>query len=158
MFLANRRVTVAPHARTATEGFPRGTPFHRVVESPPRWFTAFETSRADHAQELQRFCVGVQPGWGRLVQCLSSHTSELSTACGNMIAAIRRTNASFPSRLILHQLACGVWVMFKRGRLIGDVFASIGVLLAIAGVLLLLAQYFVWLRRDIWHPMNIRMV
>ena len=48
--------------------------------------------------------------------------------------------------------------MFKRGRLIGDVFASIGVLLAIAGVVLLMAQYFVWLRTDIWHPMNIRTV
>jgi hypothetical protein len=40
-------------------------------------------------QDLQRFCVGVQPGGGRLVQCLSSRTSELSTACGNMIAAIQ---------------------------------------------------------------------
>jgi hypothetical protein len=48
--------------------------------------------------------------------------------------------------------------MLKRGRLIGDVFASIGVLLAIAGVLLLMAQYFVWLRTDIWHPVNIRTV
>jgi Cysteine rich repeat len=45
--------------------------------------------RAACDQDLQRFCVGVQPGGGRLVQCLSSHTSELSTACGNMIAAIQ---------------------------------------------------------------------
>jgi hypothetical protein len=37
-------------------------------------------------QDLQRFCVGVQPGGGRLVQCLSGHTGELSTACGNVIA------------------------------------------------------------------------
>jgi hypothetical protein len=43
--------------------------------------------RAACDQDVQRFCVGVQPGGGRLVQCLSSHTSELSTACGNMIAA-----------------------------------------------------------------------
>jgi hypothetical protein len=37
-------------------------------------------------QDVQRFCVGVQPGGGRLVQCLSFHTSELSAVCGNMIA------------------------------------------------------------------------
>ena len=45
--------------------------------------------RAACSEDLQRFCVGVQPGGGRLVQCLSSRTSELSTACGNMIAAIQ---------------------------------------------------------------------
>jgi cysteine rich repeat protein len=50
--------------------------------------------RAACAQDVQRFCVGVQPGGGRLVQCLSSHTREVSAACGNMIAAIhaRRDN------------------------------------------------------------------
>ena len=44
--------------------------------------------RAACGQDVQRFCVGVQPGGGRLVQCLSSHTREVSAACGNMIAAI----------------------------------------------------------------------
>ena len=49
-------------------------------------------------QDLQRFCVGVQPGGGPLVQCLSSHTSELSAACGTMIAAIQaRKGSSNPS-------------------------------------------------------------
>jgi len=43
--------------------------------------------RAACGEDVQRFCVGMQPGGGRLVQCLSSHTSELSAACGNMIAA-----------------------------------------------------------------------
>src|SRR5215469_7439433 len=41
--------------------------------------------------DAKRFCVGVQPGGG-LVQCLRSHTSELSASCGNMIAKSCNTN------------------------------------------------------------------
>lgn len=37
-------------------------------------------------QDLERFCVGVQPGGGRLVQCLSTHTGALSAACETIIA------------------------------------------------------------------------
>jgi Cysteine rich repeat len=49
--------------------------------------------RAACSEDLQRFCVGVQAGGGRLVQCLSSHTSELSAACSNVIAATGRGGA-----------------------------------------------------------------
>src|SRR6516162_7960069 len=49
-------------------------------------------------QDVRRFCVGMQPGGGRLVQCLSSHTTELSPACGNTIAALQaRRGTSNPS-------------------------------------------------------------
>ena len=44
--------------------------------------------RAACGEDVQRFCVGMQPGGGRLVQCLSSHTSELSEydrGCGPVI-------------------------------------------------------------------------
>jgi hypothetical protein len=41
--------------------------------------------RAACGEDLRRFCVGVQPGGG-LVQCLWSHTGELSAACENLIA------------------------------------------------------------------------
>jgi hypothetical protein len=54
--------------------------------------------RAACGEDLRRLCVGVQPGGGRLVQCLSSHTTELSPPCGNMIAAMQaRRGASNPS-------------------------------------------------------------
>jgi len=43
-------------------------------------------------------------------------------------------------------------------RLIADVFALIGAIVAIAGLLLPLAQYFSWLWTDVWHPINIRTV
>ena len=49
--------------------------------------------RAACGEDVQRFCVGMQPGGGRLVQCLSSHTGELSTGCGNVIAAAGRGGA-----------------------------------------------------------------
>ena len=61
--------------------------------------------RAACGQDAWRFCVGVQPGGGRIVQCLSSHNRELSVECGNMIATIqaRRStpdpNAQSPSAL-----------------------------------------------------------
>jgi outer membrane immunogenic protein len=48
--------------------------------------------------------------------------------------------------------------MFKRGRLIGDVFASIGMVLAISGIGLLPIQYLVWLKTDVWPAMHIRTV
>ena len=39
--------------------------------------------------DLQRFCSGVQPGGGRLIECLSAHTAELSDACANVVASAR---------------------------------------------------------------------
>jgi len=45
--------------------------------------------RMDCGQDLRRLCHGVQPGEGRLIQCLSSHRSELSPACISRLAAAR---------------------------------------------------------------------
>jgi hypothetical protein len=47
--------------------------------------------RATCGEDAKRFCVGVQPGGG-LVQCLRSHTSELSASCGNMIGGTGSSN------------------------------------------------------------------
>jgi hypothetical protein len=42
--------------------------------------------------------------------------------------------------------------------LIGDVLASIGAVLVIAGPGLVVVQYLIWLRTGVWHPINIRMI
>jgi len=43
-------------------------------------------------------------------------------------------------------------------RRVGDVFASIGAVLAIAGPFLLIAEYFLWLKTDVWHPIRLRTI
>jgi hypothetical protein len=40
-------------------------------------------------------------------------------------------------------------------RRVGDVFASVGAVLAIAGPFLLIAEYFLWLKTDVWHPIRV---
>jgi len=36
--------------------------------------------------DLEKFCKDVQPGGGRLMQCLKAHQSELASACGQVFA------------------------------------------------------------------------
>ena len=74
--------------------------------------------RAACGEDLQRFCASVQPGGGRLVQCLSSHTSELSAACGNMIAAAGRGGAKIRAACDQDLQRYCVGVQPGRGRLI----------------------------------------
>jgi hypothetical protein len=40
-------------------------------------------------QDLHRLCYGVQPGEGRLIQCLLSHGAQLSPACMSQLATAR---------------------------------------------------------------------
>ena len=47
--------------------------------------------RMDCGQDLHRFCYGMPPGEGRLIQCLSSHRSQLSPTCISRLAAARPT-------------------------------------------------------------------
>ena len=74
--------------------------------------------RAACGEDLQRFCAGVQPGGGRLVQCLSSHTNELSAACGNVIAAAGRGGAKIRAACDQDLQRYCVGVQPDRGRLI----------------------------------------
>jgi hypothetical protein len=52
--------------------------------------------RMDCGQDLHRFCYGVQPGEGRLIQCLFSHRTHLSPGCISHVAAARPTLGAFP--------------------------------------------------------------
>jgi hypothetical protein len=45
--------------------------------------------RMECGQDLHRLCYGVQPGEGRLIQCLLSHRPELSPACMSRLATAR---------------------------------------------------------------------
>jgi hypothetical protein len=48
--------------------------------------------------------------------------------------------------------------MFERGRLVRDVFAYVGTVLALGGIGLLPIQYLVWLKTGVWAAMDIRTV
>ena len=60
----------------------------RTTTQPVQWVGAARF-RMDCGQDVQRFCHGVQPGEGRLIQCLSSHRGQLSPACISRLAAAR---------------------------------------------------------------------
>ena len=57
-----------------------------TTTQPVRWDRA-AGFRVECGQDLQRFCNGVQPGEGRLIQCLSFHRSELSSECISRLVA-----------------------------------------------------------------------
>ena len=77
-------VLVGPAALAQTEP---------TTTQPVPWVQAAQF-RMDCGQDLHRLCHGVQPGEGRLIQCLSSHRSELSPACISRLAAARPTSRS----------------------------------------------------------------
>ncbi len=48
--------------------------------------------------------------------------------------------------------------MHRIARLVADLLALIGAILAIAGLLLPLARYLAWIWTNVWHPISIRTV
>jgi hypothetical protein len=45
--------------------------------------------RADCRRDMQQFCRTVEPGGGRIIQCLLSHRSSLASACRSDLLAVR---------------------------------------------------------------------
>jgi hypothetical protein len=65
-------VVVALAATTVASAQPGGSP--EAGEISPALRQACEG-------DYQRFCAGVQPGGGRILQCLRTHTKNLSESC-----------------------------------------------------------------------------
>jgi hypothetical protein len=72
----------APEKRTAVP------PTSSTTMQPVPWQRGARF-RMDCGQDLHRLCYGVQPGEGRLIQCLLSHRGELSPTCMSRVAAAR---------------------------------------------------------------------
>jgi hypothetical protein len=56
------------------------------------WFgtNVYAQGKGPCAEDVAKFCKDVQPGGGRLAQCLKEHEKELSAACKQHIATAKR--------------------------------------------------------------------
>ena len=52
------------------------------------WTGAFAQGAGACAGDIENFCQGVQPGAGRMVQCLTQHKQQLSPGCKIHIAQV----------------------------------------------------------------------
>jgi hypothetical protein len=50
--------------------------------------------RAACAADVQKLCPGVQPGGGRIMQCLSEHKSEISESCKQAFLKARQGSSA----------------------------------------------------------------
>jgi hypothetical protein len=50
--------------------------------------------RAACAADVQKLCPGVQPGGGRIMQCLSEHKSEVSEICKQAVQKARQGSSA----------------------------------------------------------------
>src|SRR5215469_2811767 len=86
-----RRAAAAPATGSSSlKSSPKGSATDSVARTAPDAGGGGKF-RATCGEDAKRFCVGVQPG-GELVQCLRSHSSELSASCGNMTAGTGASN------------------------------------------------------------------
>ncbi len=50
--------------------------------------------RAACASDVQKLCPGVQPGGGRIMQCLGEHKSEVSETCKQAVLKARQGSSA----------------------------------------------------------------
>ena len=50
------------------------------------------------SSDLEKHCKGIEPGGGRLKECLMKHKSELSDACTKTLAALGRPRPAKPAK------------------------------------------------------------
>src|SRR5258708_7208252 len=62
--------------------------------------TTTTPQRAACGPELQQYCSGVQPGQGRLIQCLNARQSDLSEACKTFVQLARQGCAPETGRTV----------------------------------------------------------
>ncbi|GGF75063.1 hypothetical protein GCM10007301_38680 [Azorhizobium oxalatiphilum] len=43
--------------------------------------------------DIQKLCAGVQPGGGRIVQCMKAHEAQVSEGCKSTMAALKAQRA-----------------------------------------------------------------
>jgi hypothetical protein len=59
------------------------TPAFAQTAPPPQ----VSAARQACAVDLQRYCAGVEPGGGRIVQCLQRNATQLSEGCRSALVA-----------------------------------------------------------------------
>jgi hypothetical protein len=81
----HHRSTEAPPVQSAAP--PSGKPVQQAPRAgrDPVFVAAIQTCQSD----LRRFCSNVQPGDGRIAQCVRSHFRELSPGCSQALRAAR---------------------------------------------------------------------
>jgi hypothetical protein len=60
----------------------------QAQDTPPPDSGGAKSARAACKQDAERLCQGVQPGGGRIVQCLQDHKDQLQPACASGIAKL----------------------------------------------------------------------
>jgi len=75
----------APAAFAQSDMPPGAPPMQQGMQQSPQ----AAAIRAACGQDFRRLCAGVQPGGGRVVQCLMAHRAELSPACAADLGGAR---------------------------------------------------------------------
>ena len=61
-----------------------------LLAIPAVIFAAEPSAERPCMDEIEKFCKDVQPGKGRMAQCLKEHENELSTSCKEHVAQMKQ--------------------------------------------------------------------